>query len=368
MTFARGRTDSRRPHARGLRDDSKATRRGVATRDEPVMVSLLAAGGAVLALTLAAWNARAQSVPSGPAGSFRLVWARSEGASSCADGPQLARAVAARLGRNPFADDATQSIEGIVTREGDRWVARLYRRAAGGNDETARVLTSDSPGCASIDDAATLAIALAIDPERALAPPGPASPAPSIPRPPGVSSAAPAIAARTPMMRPAVEAQGALAFGLLPGAAPGAEVTTSWALAARLRAEIGVLVLPEERTGHDAEVFAFGLSAARLGACVAPWSGARVELGLCAAAAVGVLHAVVFSPVPTNPGERLWEAATAGPQLRVSPVGPLVFGLSTEIVVPFVRQRFEVQGQAAPAFQQAPVGAILSASVGLTIP
>src|SRR5260370_20595553 len=129
--------------------------------------------GLVLGVSLAmglvcpsvAWAGNALSAPSA-----RLVWVRGENTEGCSDGAAMARRVSMRLGKNPFREDALTSIEGVIQREAQRWQAQIYMRGADGRLAGTRRLTSDSADCDGLDAAATLAIALAIDPEAVLSP------------------------------------------------------------------------------------------------------------------------------------------------------------------------------------------------------
>src|SRR5262245_2251576 len=62
----------------------------------------------------------------------RLSVTRDEGAESCPDAREVARLVRARLGRNPFTDDARETAEVIVTRKDASFVARIRVRGDGG--------------------------------------------------------------------------------------------------------------------------------------------------------------------------------------------------------------------------------------------
>ena len=135
----------------------------------------------------------------------RLVLVRGERTETCSDGAAMARSVSARLGRDVFAESAAESIEGVIQHEGGRWEARLYVRDAHGGLVGSRTLASESPDCAALDAAVTLAIALVIDPEAAFRPPPPAEPSISPARTPVLvpgPAASEAVPARAPALPP----------------------------------------------------------------------------------------------------------------------------------------------------------------------
>jgi hypothetical protein len=124
--------------------------------------------------------------------------------------------------------------------------------------------------------------------------------------------------------------------------------------------------LPEVRTA--AGDFGFGLTAAWLGACAQAWGERAVALSACGKLFAGGIHAVVYALEPTQPGDRLWAAASVSAQIRVRVVGPLVAELGAEGLVPITRQPFLVHGQSGTVFQESVVGAAGFAGVGVSIP
>jgi hypothetical protein len=56
-------------------------------------------------------------------------------------------------------------IDGLATKEGATWIARIYVRDTGGKMMGSRELRSDAADCAALGDAVVLAVALGIDPE-----------------------------------------------------------------------------------------------------------------------------------------------------------------------------------------------------------
>ncbi len=340
-------------------------------------------------------------------GPFRLVWVRGERTESCADRMSIADGVTRRLGRNVFSDAAPRSIEAVVQHEGDTWEAHIYVRGDDGRLSGSRILTSRASTCASVEAAVTLAIALAIDPDAALDPsrapqpsrpvagaagasapsatPTPSSvppvpcPPPEPPPPPPVVQPPPAVAPPPcPLERPcppsapapasgspgvAVAVRAVAAFGLLPGAAPGFALSTDVPLTRFVHGTAGAEYLPERRTSDGA--FAFGMTAAWLGACVRPLDSSSASLSFCATGQAGGIHAVVFSLTPTRPGDQVWAGASVGGVLRVRLVGPLETEIGGEAVVPLTRYPFAVKG-GSTVFQQDPVAGVAYAGAGMS--
>ena len=309
-----------------------------------------------------------------------LSWVRAKGAEACVDRETLAKDVNARLGRDAFGGAPTRSIEGLVTREGNKWVAHLYVRDAAGALAGDREITSEAADCTALSGAVTLAIALMIDPEAAFAPPpvvsasastpvASASASASVLTPPSASaSTIPSVVAGPPALTPppsvVVDARVGVTSGLVPKVAPiallGFEGTA--AIHPRVRA----LFVPATRT-DDGSV-GFGITAVDLGACARLASDETVSLSACASGTVGVIHAYVFGLSPVTPGDRAWVAAATGLDGTLRLVGPvrLVFGI--EALWPFTRYRFLAEGRTEPLFRQPFVTILGSLGAGVAFP
>ncbi|MEZ4406616.1 MAG: hypothetical protein R3A52_09085 [Polyangiales bacterium] len=113
---------------------------------------------------------------------MRLVYATAAGVDRCPDEVAVRAAVSARLGRDPFSDEATSEVRASIrrARRGLRAEVRLVghgRRARG-----VRRLATRRDDCAALADAVALAISLAIDPLSGTRPaPRPADPPPAPP-------------------------------------------------------------------------------------------------------------------------------------------------------------------------------------------
>lgn len=313
---------------------------------------------------------------------FRLSWVRGDGAEGCIAEKELERAVAARLGRNPFDEGAEQTIEASITR-GDQtgWKAQIRVRDPKGNASGKRDLDVESDDCRAIGDAVALAMALAIDPNAEL---GEAPPPLSVASP-NASVAPTAVATGTCPVAPVCKAEAPcscpppmqtttrgtltgralLAGGILPGAAYGAAVGGDFVIG-RFRSTLAWYWLSEsERSG-----FAFGLSTAAAGACFDAIRSDSMTLGICTAFELGAMHSVVKDPnlVPDGPGEQVWAALELGPRLGWRGPGPLYAELGGSLVVPVTRPEFGVQGEEDARFQPDLAGGLGFVALGVAVP
>lgn len=336
-------------------------------------------------MLLAVVPARAETGPE----PVRFAWVRGDGADRCASQQQIAEQVTARLGKSPFAADASRSIEAIVTGSARRLKARIFVRGKDGALLGSRELTSEAADCASLEAASVLAIALAIDPEAAMRPPAPPPrppppppvvrlpatppPLPALPLPPAEPMAAPLPAALAPPViereglgNSGIALRGGAGFGLLPGPAPAVSLAAHVGVARPVQITAEAMWLPETRTS-DAR-FGFGLAALSLGACFVPVRAPAVDLAACAAVWGGAIHAVVYDLQPAAPGDYGWAAASATPRLRVRLGGRLHAEVGAHLIVPINRRSFAVRGWADPVFQQAPVTVLTFAGLGVHFP
>jgi len=293
--------------------------------------------------------------------SVRLTWVRGENAEGCSDGPTIARSISARLGKNVFSESASTSIEGVVEHHGQAWQAHLYMRGADGRLAGVRHLSNEGPDCSALDAAATLAIALAIDPKAALS----AAEAPPIAPPTAVDASQPAAHAGPRSDGAEFSARGLLGAGLLPQTSAGVALSAEIAVARSVDATAGALYLPEARTSVGD--FAFGLTAGWGGACVRT-ARARASVSLCGKVLVGAIHSVVFTLEPAAPGDRWWAAGALSAQARLRIAGPVLAELGLEGIAPMTRDRFVVGGRVDPVFRQGPVAGMAFVGLGVTIP
>jgi hypothetical protein len=313
---------------------------------------------------------------------LRLSWSRGPGAGSCLNQSELSARVRARLGRDPFSEQARLEIQGRVIRNGERLQVEIGVRDESGNTAGRRVIESASQDCGPLGDAIVLAVALAIDPDAkldAVTPSEAAFPSsvvstapPPVPvqlavSPARVEPSAPSVVARAAAKHVELMAvaRALVAFGALPAPAAGAELEAS-AGRGTLRGSLALAYLPE-KSSADPRI-ALGLTFATAGACYDPVLGRVARFRLCGGVQVGAIHAVARQVYPGNPGDQLWLAAALAPHFVWTPLAPLTFDAGISAVVPLFRREFGVAGDTSPAFREAPVGVMAALGAGLRVP
>jgi hypothetical protein len=192
------------------------------------------ASGGALALLLAVAGARAGEPPARRPDPVRLLYDRGPGTERCPEPDELRAAVAARLGYEPFREDAATVVAAAVSLRGRVLRAQIELRAASGEVVGAREIESPENDCSELASAVALAISIAIDPRSATRP-IPTAPASRAAASPAAVAKAPGPGARpaertapVPAAKPAepVRFRGGLdalaAFGAAPKPAFGA--------------------------------------------------------------------------------------------------------------------------------------------------
>jgi hypothetical protein len=105
----------------------------------------------------------------------RLVYVRGAGAESCPDEPEMRRAVATRLGYDPFRPLASTTLTAEVRRENGVFRGRVKLVDDAGVERGARDLESRAADCRDLTTAMALSMSIAIDP-LSLMRPTPAAP------------------------------------------------------------------------------------------------------------------------------------------------------------------------------------------------
>ncbi|MFT3768139.1 MAG: hypothetical protein QM820_22030 [Minicystis sp.] len=131
-----------------------------------------------------------------PPRAARLAFTRGAGAERCPDEAALRGAVAARLGYDPFRDDAPRSIDASVRQAGGALRGEVTLTDAAGHVTGTRRLATANDDCEELVASMALAISIAIDPEVLFRP---------APPPPASAPAPPAPAAAPPPRAPAPE-------------------------------------------------------------------------------------------------------------------------------------------------------------------
>lgn len=312
-------------------------------------------------------------------GGVHLSWVRAEGAGTCITPQSLQGAVAVRLGRDPFQGEARQWIEGVVFADGGGFTVQLFERDAAGNTVGARTLREVAGECRELDDAVALAVALIIDPTAKLGPqqdagelepqqePGPsdqtAAPPPAASEiPPPAGRPCPACtrcrAAPTGVAEgragsprsPGLVVSPVIVGSVFPEAAVGVEAAVRAPVLGTqspLVWQFGTLLLPEKRVRSGPADLGYGLTTYDAGLCAV--SEGSLGWMACVTLDAGVIHTVVRSPEPLQPGDRLWLAGRAHGGARLELPGPFWVELRGFGAVPITRWRFRVRIPGQPA-------------------
>lgn len=293
----------------------------------------------------------------------------------CLDAEALRRAIAQRLGRDPFSPAAPRRLE-VEWRDAHPWRA-IVRITEPDGATVVRRLTVRGDDCAPLVEAVTLAVTLAIDPDWAAAPPPRVEPSPTPTAvvaatpcrtdPPAV--AAPAMTCPSP---PPPRPRPGLALRLVGGGSAG--LVGSLGAAAALEGEVllhpvasllfAVRITPP-RTSDNGAV-SVGLTRADLGACLR--ADVRVSLGGCVGLSLGALDLGARAFIPVEAGGRAWFAAWLDGRVDVRVTGPLTVGAAVRAVVPFTRYHARIDGLPGLANESSAVAAEAELSVGLRIP
>ncbi|MGC4086789.1 MAG: hypothetical protein QM756_02610 [Polyangiaceae bacterium] len=295
-----------------------------------------------------------------------LAFARNAGAESCVDQTHLKGLVAARLGREPFDDQAPLRIEGVVSRVNQRFVLDLRTLDGSGSVLGQRHLESESADCAELGEAAALAIALSIDPNAPLTAPAPAAAVGSAsepvvatspvaiacpPLPPQLVCRKPApsvVVAEPTMHRVSFSVRAPLALELVPGFAAGVGVSGR-VTGERVALTLGASWFREALA--DDERFSIGLSLVQVGGCLRAWSFPKGMLALCAELQAGSQHAVVRQLSPLEPGDHLFVATAIGPQVWLDLTRQLQLELGVSADIPLWRPEFVLRSTGQRIFE-----------------
>jgi hypothetical protein len=296
---------------------------------------------------------------------------RAAGAETCLDAPALAKAVETRLGRSVF-NDATPELRVSVTLErlpDAMWRAQLLLQDARGVELGRREIVSTEPACSALDPSLALVVALLVD-----APPTPPPPAPEASPPPPPPP--PPTPIRIPPPPPTPEEPWRF------GAALSALASVGWLPSFTPGASLGLFVEPphlpelvvfaqgflprraESSAGHGVEV-----SLLRLGLAVCPtlYGGPTVRVAVCAGQTIGRVQAEAFGFDENRRTADLAYAVEAGPVLRLSLVGPLVFRAFSGVEVPLTRNVYVGGPTRTVLFRSSPVAARGEMGVGVEL-
>ncbi len=346
-----------------------------------------------LALALHPATARAECSP----GAADVSWVRLEGAEICPTAARIRADVARRLTIEIGRPGEGRSIDAVVQGGPGHWTAQIRTRGCE-SKEAVREITSKALTCDSIASAATLMIALAIDPSAALRPPRgaevalrPAAEVASshraeealrqaarapellplpLPSPLPLSTSSPT-APTTPALPAAhlettVTLRGLATAGLLPVVGAGVAWSAEWSVTPLLTLTSGLAWLPERRMADP--TYGFSMTAGWIGACAEVVRLPSMVLGPCGRLLAGAIDAVLYTNpavIPTAPGERAWGGLGAGLRLAVRVAGPLRIEAGVDLIAPLTRHAFALENPARPIFQQPPVTGSLFLGAGV---
>lgn len=300
------------------------------------------------------------------AAGLRLDWVRAEGAGECINGPALEARVAARLGRDPFHPPHALAIEGVVTREGEAFVATLSLRSVDGASLGARVLRSER-SCVELSEAVELALALVIDELVPFEEPSVEAPpveAQAEPEPPP-----PREAPREEPARPSgIEGWTALAlpvaFGVLPEPAMGIGLAGGVRFAP-WHVELALYAFPDVGIRDNDARFSFswlaGSAAFGIGAPLVEGLELLGSLGV----EVGVISVALADATALDAGPAPTVAPFASVVLRLRIIDLLAVELGGRASVPLIPRAYLARGSERVIHEQAPVGGMVWAALVL---
>jgi hypothetical protein len=208
--------------------------------------------------------------------SARLTYVREPGTEACADEEELRRAVAARLGYDPFFAWAPVAVVAHVRRESGAYRAEVTLVDEQGVSRGKRTLSSEGDDCAPLVGALALGISLALDPL-------------SLARKPDTAEASPApTPAPVDAVAPTAPAGNGAELPRLPAERPAANAASRW------RGWAGLAVL--------------GASGATPGFAFGGLVRAKVEHGRLSLAVEAGLDAPTSASAPTGGTVRAWMA------------------------------------------------------------
>jgi hypothetical protein len=322
-----------------------------------------------------------------------LSWVRQPTAARCPAVDVVTAAVDARLGRDHRHAGSPLLIEALVSRENSRWIARMTLYDGAGERVGQRAIASASRDCGSLVDAASLAIALAIDPTAVLqrmdasTADADAADADHFADADVIEAAVTDAAmdahdsAPTEDVRVAVAAPDAMsspthtgpmshgsvrlsgAIGALPTPAAGAELAFSTQWNRWFSTEISAAFFAEQPALNGA--ISVGMSQLGLAGCAGAGLG-RLQLDGCVRFTGGLLHAYALAAPdvrPVAPGSTPW--LSVGPSARgsITVWGPLRVDLELGALIGVVRPGFELGGSVVQRWQPWPV--TVQGAVGL---
>jgi hypothetical protein len=285
-----------------------------------------------------------------------LDWQRASGAESCLAGPALEQAVEERLARDVFVprERADIRVEGrIGPVAGGGWKASLALSTARGEPVGTRELVTRAEHCSALDDSLALVVALMVDlpleqvKERDRA---------AEQRRGAEQQRSPARVQATPIVLPprthaprkgwqfAAGAAAVVSAGLLPGLAPGIELSAGIEPPSFWYTELSGAAWFEKTAGSAEAGSRFSFAALRLTSCPLQVGATSTRLYGCFGQLVGRLHAEGFGFDRNRERSRLVYDFELGLNLRQRLAGPVWLRTGLRGDVPLVRDLFHSTG------------------------
>lgn len=291
--------------------------------------------------------------------SARLSYAKKPNAAVCPEEPGFRALVAARLGYDPFHDDAERAVTVTFTREGAGFRAKLELK-----DKTNKVVGTrmlSAVDCAELASSTALAVAIAIDPLGGSSPTPSvsASTSGSVSTEPSVSATAPELvvvpavapsaSTAPPDTFPTVSLGAFAAFGAGPELALGLSAavgfrTRSWSIAVEGRVDDET-----RRRGPEGGQVASSI----LSGALVPCLHHDLLMG-CALLAYGSLRGVGTGVTEARTDQTPWGAAGLRLGIEVTLFGPFALRTHADALATLTRTTLRVAGVDAwrsPPFQ-----------------
>ncbi|MBI2389450.1 MAG: hypothetical protein HYV09_07620 [Deltaproteobacteria bacterium] len=289
----------------------------------------------------------------------KLAYDRGPGTEACPDEPAMRQAVAARLGHDPFVDQADRTVDVRFVRVGSTLRGTIEIRDASGKVAGARTLESKRLDCKELAEAMTLAISLALDPLAGAPPKASASASASAPAPAAASApaSAPASAsASAPAFAPAPVRSADVPPPPLPHQGLRVALGGHGGFGVAPRTNVGVIAAIGFRTPRwsvdlegrrdlpaTAELGAGNATSSLFAASLVPCL-MRGPLGVCAIASIGALQASGSDVANARSATGLWAAFGVRLATEVPLLGPLAIGVHGDLLAPVVRTTLRLDG------------------------
>jgi hypothetical protein len=318
----------------------------------------------VVALAVLLLGTGARSAWAGDKARAVLTYERIDAArDACPDEATMRGLVAARLGYDPFVESDGVPLRIEIRPDGREFVSRVTRTSNDGDKHGERTLRSSGGDCTELASSASLAVALAIDPDAAsrapepapppaapppAAPPSPA-PAPTTPLPPAPETQPKATTPVAPKPRPTprvklglrVDAGLVLGAGMVPGVAFGPRLGVGldgglWSVSGE-----GTAIVPRSEKTKYGTVTA-SIVYGSVVPCLHPSFAGIFNADLCAAASVGALSSDATNVTRSFPTTNVY--ASVGPRagITVAPRPTVGFRLSGDLGVSLARVHLNI--------------------------